>query len=68
MADAGWRMVRVPDAKDAATTLYVSNDALAQERDFSQVRRRMVADANWAAGKVEGWNACRAAMLADPDA
>ena len=65
MADAGWRMVRVPEKKDPATTLYISNEALAQDRNPSEVRRRMVADANWAAGNVEGWNACRAKMLED---
>lgn len=65
MADAGWRMVRDVGKKDPATTLYVSNDALAQEQDASYVRRRIMADANWAAGKVEGWNACRRAMLTE---
>lgn len=65
MRAAGFVVTRVPGPKDPATTLYVSNDALAQEANHAQVRRSMVADANWAAGKVEGFNEAIAATLAN---
>ena len=51
MADAGWRMVRVPDAKEKPAT------------DIEWLSPREVAVQ--LLGIWEGWNACRAKMLED---
>ena len=54
MADAGWRMGRDVAHLDGVGEFMVA--------DNERMRQAMV----WA--RMAGWNACRAAMLADPDA